>query len=96
MSSFRLSSVANTDIQGIALYLSELNPVAAHHFLDRLEVACEMLAAHPLMGKQRYDLAEDLRSFAIGNYLIFYTPASHGIDVVRVIYGGRDLPPLFQ
>jgi toxin ParE1/3/4 len=76
MSSFRYSSAANADSENIILYLFDLNPVAAHHFLDRLEVACEMLARQPLIGKQRQDLAENLRSFAIGNYLIFYTQAT--------------------
>lgn len=71
MSSFRFSSAANTDIENIAQHLFDLNPVAAGHFLDRLDAVCDMLATHPLMGKSRYDLAENLRSFAIGNYLVF-------------------------
>jgi toxin ParE1/3/4 len=96
MSSFRYSSAANANIENIILYLFDLNPVAAHHFLDRLEAACKMLAGQPLIGKQRHDLAENLRSFAVGNYLIFYIQAPHGIDIARVIYGGRDLPAIFR
>ena len=96
MNSYRYSSDANADIEEIALYLFDLNSVAACHFLDALEKTCELLAEHPLIGRPRPELAEDLRSFPVGNYLVFYTPASHGIDVARVIYGRRDLPQTFQ
>jgi toxin ParE1/3/4 len=96
MSSFRYSSDANSDIEEIVLYIFDLNPVAAHHFLDSLEETCELLAEHPLLGRSRTELGEGLRSFPVGNYLIFYTPAADGIDVARVIYGGRDLPGIFR
>ena len=92
MRSYRYSSAANSDVEGIVFHLFDLNPVAAHRFLDALEEACELLAQHPLIGRTRPELAGHLRSFAVGNYLVFYMPAPHGIDVVRVIYGGRDLP----
>jgi toxin ParE1/3/4 len=75
--------------------IHDLNPVAAHHLLDALEDACQLLAQHPLLGRLRPELAENLRSFAVGNHLIFYTPTPDGIDVVRIIYGGRNLPKIF-
>ncbi len=96
MSSCRYSSAANLDVEEIGLYLFELNPAAAHHFLDALEETCGLIAKHSGIGRLRPELGEGLRSFPVGNYLIFYTPAKDGIDVVRVIYGGRDLPGIFQ
>ena len=39
-----------------------------------------------------------LRSFAVGNYLIFHLPIADngdGIDVVRVLPGMRDIDALF-
>lgn len=95
MSSDRFSSDANSDIEGIALYIFDLNPVAAHHFLNSLEETCQLLSEHPLIGRSRPEFSEGLRSFPVGNYLIFYTPAANGIDVARVIYGGRDLLGVF-
>jgi toxin ParE1/3/4 len=96
MSSYRYSADANADIEEIALYIFDLNPGAAHHFINALEETCELLAGHPLMGRSRPELGEGVRSFPVGNYLIFYTATPHGIDVARVIYGGRDLPRAFK
>ena len=95
MSSYRNSSNANADIAGIVLDIFDLNPVAAHRFLDSLEETCELLAEHPLIGRPRPELGDNLRSFPFGNYLIFYVPGADGIDIARVIYGGRDLPGVF-
>jgi plasmid stabilization system protein ParE len=36
MSSYRYSSDANCDIEKILLYILELNPVAADHFLETI------------------------------------------------------------
>jgi toxin ParE1/3/4 len=96
MSSCRNSSAAHADIEEIVLYIFGLNPVAAHRFLDALEATCELLAEHPLIGRPRPELGENLRSFPVGNHLIFYVPGADGIDIARVIYGGRDLPGAFD
>jgi plasmid stabilization system protein ParE len=45
MSLYRYSSNANADIEEIVLYIFDLNPVAAHRFLDSLEGICELLAS---------------------------------------------------
>jgi len=48
-----------------------------------------------LIGRSRPELGENLRSFPVGNYLVFYVPRADGVDIARVIYGGRDLPGAF-
>jgi toxin ParE1/3/4 len=95
MSSFRYSTKANLDIFKISEYIFELNPPAALKFIEDLNRVCQRLADHPLMGRQRPDLGENVRSFPIGNYLVFYVPENDGIVVARIIYGGRDLPEVF-
>jgi len=50
-----------------------------------------MLAQTPLAGRSRDDLVSNLRSFPVGNYIIFYTPVSDGIEVVRVMNGRQDI-----
>jgi toxin ParE1/3/4 len=39
----------------------------------------------------RPEFGENLRSFAVQNYVIFYVTVPEGIDVVRVIHGRRDI-----
>ena len=96
MNSFRFSREASNDLEEISLHIFDLNPPAAHHFLDAIEESCELLAKHPQLGKLRQEFGERLRSFPVGNYLIFYKPAFDRVDIVRIIYGGRDLPGIFQ
>jgi len=96
MKSIRFSTEASLDIEEIGNYIFDLNPVAAYRFLDALEETCELLAQHPFLGRSRSELGEGLRSFPVGNYLVFYTAASDDIYVVRVVYGGRDLPGEFR
>jgi toxin ParE1/3/4 len=61
--------------------------------LDRIEVALLDLAQRPLMGRARPELAPDLRSFVVGNYVLFHRPLSDGILLVPVLHGSRDIGP---
>jgi toxin ParE1/3/4 len=76
-------------------YIVQDNPNAADRFLDRIEERCTALAEFPLMGTSRDELLPSLRSFAVGNYVVFYLPLDDGIEVVRVLHGMRDLDALF-
>jgi toxin ParE1/3/4 len=48
------------------------------------------------MGRIRSDLLPNLRSFPVGNYVIFYFPADDGIEVIRILHGARDIQQLFD
>ncbi len=54
-----------------------------------------MLANFLEMGKLREELAKNLRSFPVEDYLIFYCQFENGIEITRVISGYRDLESLF-
>jgi toxin ParE1/3/4 len=94
MNSIHFSADANVDIAEIGDYLFKLDPAAAYRFLNRLDEVFELLASHHHLGRLRPDFGENVRSFPVANYLVFYTPFLDGITVVRVIYGGRDLPEI--
>ncbi len=47
------------------------------------------------MGRSRPELGPDLRSFPVGNYMIFYQPLDEGIEIVRIISAARDVDALF-
>lgn len=95
MNLYRFTAAANRDIERTANYIVQLNAVAADHFLTELDRTCELLTAHPGLGRPRPELGAEVRSFPIGNFLIFYAPTNEGITVLRVLYGGRDLPQAF-
>lgn len=92
----RRTSAAHWDLVAIALTIAEDNPSAADDWLDSIESRCKLLAQIPGLGRLRRDLAPKLRSFAVGNHIIFYREADDGIVVIRVLHGARDLPKLFK
>jgi toxin ParE1/3/4 len=59
--------------------------------IGRIERAFDMLAQRPFAGRARGELVHGLRSFPVGNYLIFYVIVIDGIEVVRVMHGRQDI-----
>jgi toxin ParE1/3/4 len=92
----RLSATAKRDLKDIWKYIAADNVAAADHLLDQLESTALMLARSPLLGRSRDELALGMRSFPVGNYLLFYLPIKNGIMIVRVLSGYRDLDSLFE
>ena len=41
-------------------------------------------------------LLPDLRSFPMGNYVVFYQQIDGGIDVIRLLHGSRDIEEVFK
>lgn len=68
----------------------------ADAFSDRIEQKLDLLAENPMLGRPRTELKQGLRSFPVGRYLVLYFPLDDGIDVVRVLYGGRNLDTIFR
>jgi toxin ParE1/3/4 len=48
------------------------------------------------MGEARPDLGDEVRCFAVGNYVAFYRPLEDGILLLLVIHGARDIPTVFR
>ncbi len=95
MSRYRLSTQSRADLDDIWLYIASDNVAAADHFIDELVGKFRTLAKEPGIGRTRDELAESLRSFPVGNYVIFYRAMQDGIEVVRVLSGFRDIPTVF-
>jgi toxin ParE1/3/4 len=87
---------AEEDLIGIWTYVATDNLAAADRLLDRIDQVCERLAANPRLGPARPDLAEGLRYFVTGSYLVLYREAPGGVEIVRVAHGARRLPDLFR
>ena len=87
--------LAEADLDDIWWYIAQDNPEAADRLLDRIGERCRALARFPEMGTNREDLMAGLRSLPIGNYLVFYLLIEHGIEIVRVLPGMRDIDAFF-
>ena len=83
---------AELDLFDIWIYVAADNPDKADAFLDMFEEKFNLLAHSPMMGRERTELSKSIRSFPVGNYLVFYQPIEGGIDTFRVLLSARDIP----
>jgi toxin ParE1/3/4 len=95
VATFTRTARAEEDLIEIWNYIAPDNLAAADRVLDRIETVCERLAENPRMGPARPDLAQGLRYFVSGSYLVIYREAPGGVEIVRVVHGARHLPDLF-
>jgi len=90
-----VSPQAEQDLIDIWLYIAEDQPINADHFLDRLETQVSKLAEFVDMGVARDELAEALKSFPVGRYILFYRVTQEGVELVRVLHSSRDVKLIF-
>jgi len=84
---------ARRDLIDIWLYIADDSETAADRFMDRIEKTLETLLGNPLARRARPELADGLRSFPVGNYILFYHPTADGIELIRTLSGYRDIQP---
>jgi toxin ParE1/3/4 len=94
MARFSLSALAEEDLIEIWTFIAQDSPRAADLVLDRIDAVIRLLADNPRIGPSRSELAETMRSFPSGGYLLLYRETPDGVEIVRVVRGGRDLPNL--
>ncbi|MCB9852918.1 MAG: type II toxin-antitoxin system RelE/ParE family toxin [Phycisphaerales bacterium] len=95
MNRYRVSRSARADLADIWQHIAADSLTAADHFIDKLFSTIRTLATQPDMGRLRPELAESVRSFAVGNFVVFYKPMKDGVQIVRVLSGFRDIPNEF-
>lgn len=93
---YELTEQADQDLLEIAFYIALDSVEVADRFIDRIHDRLELLAQSPGMGRPRDELAPSLRSFTVGNYVIFYRLSRDGIEVIRVLHGARDIDSIFH
>ena len=96
MNQYRVSDAARSDLDEIWFYIAQDDPAAADKFTRLIISRFPILASMPNLGRERKELAAGLRSLAVGNYIIFYRVAKSGVEIIRILHGARDLPPLFN
>jgi toxin ParE1/3/4 len=88
--------LAEADLLDIWNFIANDNPEKADSLLERIDRKIKTLAENPDIGRKRNELLMDLRSFPVGNYLIFYRSINQGIEVIRILHGARDIPSFFE
>jgi toxin ParE1/3/4 len=87
---------AKTDLVEIWDYVADDSEAHADAFVEKIDEKFRSLAARPYIGRKRDELGEDLRSFPVGRYVIFYRPLPNGVEIIRVLHGARDLDTIFH
>ena len=90
-----VSSEAENDLLSIWLYIAADQPINADRFLDKLLVAIERLAEFPLLGVEREELANGVRSLYVDRYVIYYVVSDASLSIVRVLSADMDSQQYF-
>jgi toxin ParE1/3/4 len=96
MSRYTGARSACADLDAIWGYvgIENRNPDAADWLLETLREKFALLASYPFIGEARPDLADlipNVRSFSVGDYVIYYQPQPGGVRIGRVLHGARDV-----
>lgn len=94
--SVRFSAAAQDDLFDLYRFIAGTAGLSrAAAYIDRIEAACNRLAAFPERGRRREDIRPGLR--VIGSErraAILSQIDADGLEIGRILYGGRDLQAL--
>jgi toxin ParE1/3/4 len=91
----RRSEASKEDSFEIWFYIASDSIDAADALLRAIDERLRLYSQNPHMGTARDELASGLRSFPVGNYLVFYRVIQDGIEVIRVLHAARNLKSHF-
>jgi toxin ParE1/3/4 len=92
---YTIAPLAQIDLDDIWRYIACDSLAAADRLIELFLDKFLLLSSQPLLGESRDALQPGLRSFSIGNYVVFYRPMQTGIEVARVIHAARDIDSQF-
>jgi plasmid stabilization system protein ParE len=94
---YRISRLADNDIERICDRIAADNPDAADRLDEQIHRAIQVLAEFPALGHTRADAKDKRYLFrAVGNYVIAYRAEHEELVVLRVLHGARDFRKLFN
>ena len=91
-----LSPQVECDLEEIADWIAEDNPRRAVSFIQEIRETFRRIADGPEHYQLRPDIGDDARVAVVGNYVILFWTDGKTTRIERVVFGGRDLPALFQ
>ena len=102
MSLVTIRPQATLDVIDLAEYIAQRNVPAGRRFLDAFEQTTQLLCVVPTIGslcRARSRRMKGVRAVTIRgfrNFLVLYRATRDKVDVLRVVYGGRDLGPIID
>jgi toxin ParE1/3/4 len=92
----QFAEIAKQDLRDIWRGLAEYSGLAfADSTLANIESKFRLLAQFPNSGRSRDELLVGLRSYPVGDLVIFYRILEPTVKVVRVLHGRRDIDVIF-
>lgn len=85
------TETARSDLIEAYRYLAELNEQAADRLILGLEAKARMLAESGLTGRDRGDLAPEVRSTVYRSRILFFRVTPETLTILRVLHGHQDL-----
>jgi toxin ParE1/3/4 len=95
----RVAPEAEADLDEIWLYIAQESGSLeiADRLIDSLTERFFLLSRNPYLGRRRdEELRPGLRSFPVGNYIIFYSIREEDVLILRVFRGSRDIQALLR
>ena len=94
----RLAREAEAELDQIWRYVAEQSGSLeiADRLIDLFTERFFILSRFPLAGKLRPELSHGLRSFPVGEYVIFYRAEEDHVRVLHVMHGRRDISAIFK
>lgn len=96
MSRYVINVLATKDLNEIADYFTENSIEAGERFFKAFSQKCKQLVSFPNSGRSYEVIRPGLRGLSLDGYIVFYRILDDGIEILRVISGRRDFPPLFK
>lgn len=95
---FRITRLAQADLDEVWNYIftESGSETTADRALDFLGERFDVLAEWPRSGRRRDDLRRGYRSYAAGNYVVFYRLRGNTVVIQRVLHGRRDIAALLR
>ena len=95
MAQYWISPLAEQDLEAISDFIAQDNPHRALTFITELRSQCAKIATNPMACRLRPELGTNIRSFAHGNYVIFFQDNRDELCIVRVLHGAMDIETRF-
>lgn len=89
-SRYQIRRRAEEDITDILCYIADKDPKAAFKLYEKFLSLFALLSKFPEIGRPREELAPEIRSMPLGNYIIFFE-AKKDLEIIRVLHGARDI-----